>query len=83
MDEPRYCHTEWSESEKDKYHILLTCGILKNGINEFIYKIETDSQISKTNMVIGGKGEGEINWEIWIDIYTLLYLKYKTNKDLL
>ena len=33
----------------------------KNDINEFIYKIETDSQILKTNMVIGGKGEGEIN----------------------
>ena len=54
----------------------------KNDINEFIYKIETDSQILKTNMVIGGKGEGEINWQIWIDIYTLLHLKYKTNKDL-
>ena len=57
-------------------------NLKKNDMNEFIYKIETDSQILKTNMVIGGKGEGEINWQIWIDIYTLLHLKYKTNKDL-
>ena len=26
---------------------------------------------------------GEINWEIGIDIYTLLYIRYITNKDLL
>ena len=25
----------------------------------------------------------EINWEIGINIYTLLYIKYSTNKDLL
>ena len=29
------------------------------------------------------KGEGEINWEIGTDIYTLLYIKYITDKDLL
>ena len=29
-----------------------------------------------------GRGGG-INWEIGIDIYTLLYIKYITNKDLL
>ena len=30
----------------------------------------------------GEKGRG-INWEIGIDIYTLLYIKQITNKDLL
>ena len=33
-------------------------------------------------MVTRGDG-GRINWEIGIDIYTLLYIKYITNKDLL
>ena len=33
-------------------------------------------------MLPGGKGGG-INWEIGIDIYTLLYIKLVTNKDLL
>ena len=30
----------------------------------------------------GERGEG-INWEIGVDIYTLLYIKYITNKKLL
>ena len=34
-------------------------------------------------MVTRGKGGGGINWEIGIDIYTLLYIKLTTNKDLL
>ena len=29
------------------------------------------------------RGWGGINWEIGIDIYTLLYIKYITNKNLL
>ena len=40
IDGPRDCHTEWSKSDKDKYHISLICGILKNGTNELIYKTE-------------------------------------------
>ena len=31
----------------------------------------------------GGRRWGGINWEIGIDIYTLLYIKQITNKDLL
>ena len=33
----------------------------------------------------GGKGQGGMNWEIWIDIYTLLIVCIKeiTNKNLL
>ena len=30
-----------------------------------------------------GKGKGGINWEIGIDIYTLLYIKQITNKNVL
>ena len=33
IDRPRDYHTKWSESEKDKYHmILLICEILKNDL---------------------------------------------------
>ena len=31
----------------------------------------------------GEQWEGEIDWEFGIDMYTLLYLKWITNKDLL
>ena len=47
MDGPRDDHTEWSKSEKDKYHMIpLICGIhKKHDTNELTYKTETDSQI--------------------------------------
>ena len=32
MDMPRDSHTEWSQSDKDKYHMTqLRCGVLKKG----------------------------------------------------
>ena len=40
---------EVSQTEKDKYMILLICGVLKKGTNEFIYKAKIESQIQKTN----------------------------------
>ena len=64
---------EVSQTQEDKYHmILFTCGIKKKGSNELIYKTELESW-----------KQGGINWEIVIDIYTLLYIKQITNKDLL
>ena len=47
--------------KKQVSYIAFMWNLKKKGINELIYKTETDSQILKTNMVIGGKGEGEIN----------------------
>ena len=34
-------------------------------------------------MITRGEGVGGINWEIGIDIYTLLHIKQITNKNLL
>ena len=89
VDGPRDCHTEVcevSQTEKDTYHMIsLICGIQKNGTNEPIYKTEIESQMQKTNLWFPReKGSvGGINWEIGIDIYTLLYIKQITNKNLL
>ena len=33
--------------------------------------------------VAGGGGSGVMNWKIGIDIYTLIYIKLITNKNLL
>ena len=46
MDGPRDYHTKWSKSDREQQisMISLTCGILKNGTNELIYKTEIDSQ---------------------------------------
>ena len=59
-------------------------NLKKDGTNELIYKTEIESQTQKTNLWLpGGKGSGRINWEIEMDIYTLLRIKQITNKDLL
>ena len=64
--------------------ISLICGILKNGTNELIYKTELESPMQKTNLWLpGDKAGGGINWETGTDIYTLPYIKYITNKNLL
>ena len=61
----------------------LTCES-KKGTNEPIYKTEIESQMQKTNLWLPrGKVGRRINWEIVIDIYTLLYIKQITNKNLL
>ena len=67
MDGPRlrsiirsiFILSEISKIEKDKYMILLTCGILKTDTNELIYKTEIDSQTQKTNLwLLKGEGGG-------------------------
>ena len=46
MDLEMIILSEVSQTEKDKYHmILLICGILKSGTNELIYKTEIESQM--------------------------------------
>ena len=48
MDGPRDFHTEWSKSDRERqisYDIAYMCTILKNGINEPIYKTVIESQV--------------------------------------
>ena len=47
--------------QRKKYHISLICGIFKKkkDTNELLYKTETDSQISKSNVVTKGKCGGK------------------------
>ena len=73
--------SEISWTEKDKY---LICLILKNDTNEFIYKTETDSQSQRMNLWLPrGKGLGRDSQGVWDEMYSLVYLKQITNKDLL
>ena len=61
MDGPRDYHTQWSKSDKDKYHMIsLIYGTLKNDTNELIYKTEMgfpDSSVGKeSTWNVGGPG---------------------------
>ena len=86
MDGPTDCHTKWSQTDKDKYQMIsLYAEALRNDTNELLYKTETESQTQIRNLMVTWTEEwrGGIDWEFGIDMYTLLYLKYITNKDLL
>ena len=51
MDGPRDCRTNWSQSDKDKYHMIsFICGIFKNDTIELIDKTEIESRAQKTNL---------------------------------
>ena len=53
---------------------------MENDIDDLICKTETETQ--RTN-VQTPRWEGGMNWEIGIDIYTVLCTKQITNEDLL
>ena len=80
--------SEVSQKEKNKYHILTHIyGIQKNGTDEPVCKAEVETQMQRTNVWTprgeSGRWGGVMNWEIGIDIYTLICIKQITNKDLL
>ena len=73
--------SEISQIQKDKYGITYMGNLKKGGTNELIYKTEVEAWMQETNLWI--PGWGGINWKIGTDVYTLLYIKYITNNNLL
>ena len=76
MDLGNIIQTEVHQKEKNKYHILThMCRNQKHGTDDLIWKVETETQMQRTNSWIPrGKGVGKRNQEIGIDIFTLLTL---------
>ena len=60
--------SEVSQKEKDKYRKIITfVWNLKYGINEPIYKTETDSQTQKTDLWLPRRGlQGGMNWKFGV-----------------
>ena len=77
MDGPRDSHTEWSKSDRERYHLVsLICGIFKKGYKwTYLQNWNRVTDVENKLMVTLGKGGGGINWKIGIDTYTLLYIK--------
>ena len=82
MDRPRHCHTEWSQTEKEKYHMIpLIRGILKKWYKwtnlqkrNRVTDVENKLMVTKEERGIG------TNWEIGIDIYTVVYMIFWSKK---
>ena len=56
MDGPRDYHTKRSKSERDKYILLLICGIQKKKeTNELIFQTEGDSDTENKPMITKGR----------------------------
>ena len=85
VDGLRDCHIEWSKSEREK-QILYINAYMWN-LEKWCRRTELQSRNRDTeveNKCMDTKGvRGGMHWETEVGIYTLLYIKYITNKDLL
>ena len=78
-------HSEVSQKEKTKYHLLVHIyGIQKDGTDEPICRaaLETQRELT-TDTGSGEEGEGEMNGESNVEAYTLPYVKQMANGNLL
>ena len=87
VDGPRDCHTEWSKSEREKqilYNIAYMWNIEKWYRWTYLQNRKRHRCREQTYGYQGGRW-GRMNWEIGIDIYTLLCINiiYITNENLL
>ena len=85
MDLETVIQSEVSQKEKNRYRILTCiCGIQENSTDEPTCKAEIETQMQRTNIwTPRGEKQGGINWEIGIDIYTLLCIKQICNENVL
>ena len=75
--------SEVSQEEKDKYMTLLMCGIKKKAQINLFTKQKLSHRCRKQICGIqGGNDGGGINWEIGVDIYTLIYIEFCQEKAL-
>ena len=90
MDLETVIQSEVSPKEKNKFHILMHIfGSQKNSTDDqfagqklrHICRKQTYGH--QRGKVAGGVGDGVMNWEIGIDMYKLMCIKWMTNKNLL
>ena len=86
MDGPRDCHTEWAQSDREgeiSYDLPCVWNLKRNDTNKLTHQTERESQTLKTNLWLQGWGGEGIVRDFGKVMYTLLSLKWITNKDLL
>ena len=85
VDGPRDCHTEWSKSEREKQVTYINAymwnleklyrwtGLQGRNRDPDVENKHMDTKAGKRG--VGGGGGGVMNWEIGIDMYTLMCIK--------
>ena len=77
MDLETAIQSEVSQKEKTNNYINGYVQSEKTGTDDFIYKAEMYTQIQRTSIWHQGRMGGGMNWEVGVDIYTLLILCIK------
>ena len=83
VDEPTACYTEWSKSEKEKYIKAHMWNLGKWYWWTYLQGRNGDIDIENRLVNTAGEGEGGINWESSMDIYTLPRVKQTASGKLL
>ena len=92
VDGSRDCHTEWSKSEREKQISYINAYMWNlekwyswTGLQgrNWDTAVENKRMDTKGGKRLGVGGGGVMNWEIGIDMYTLMCIKWMTNKNLL
>ena len=90
VDGSRDCHTEWSKSEREKQISYINAYMWNlgkwyrwTGVQGRNWDTDVENKRMDTKGGEWRRGRGVMNWEIGIDIYTLICIKWITNKNLL
>ena len=82
VDGPIDCHTEWSKSEREKQISYINACMWNlekwyrwTGLQGINRDTDVENKLMDTKAESGGGGGGGMNWEIGIDIYTLIFIK--------
>ena len=88
MDLETVIQSEVSQKEKNKYRILTHICRKLVQMNRFAgqklrHRSREQTYGHQGGKAMGGGGGGVMNWETGIDMYTLMCIKWMTNKNLL
>ena len=85
VDGPRDCHTEWNKSEREKQISYINAYMWEleewhrwTGLQGRNRDTDVENKRMDTKwgeVAAGGVGGGVMNWEIGIDMYTLMCIK--------
>ena len=78
VDEPKFCYTEWSKSEREKRISYIDADIwhLEKWYHwTYLLDRNRDADVNNRFVDKAGEGDGRVNWENSTETYILPYVK--------